>query len=41
MALRECDDKHESTPMHKMNIYGNAVIDDIASCYALQPRDKR
>jgi len=28
--------------MHKMSIiYSNAVIDDIASYYASQPRDKR
>ena len=43
MALRAYrDDKRESTTMHKMSvIYSNAVIDDIASYYASQPRDKR
>jgi len=43
MALRAYrDDKRESTTMHKMSvIYSNAIIDDIASYYASQPRDKR
>jgi len=43
MALRAYrDDKRESTTMHKMSIiYSNAVIDDIASYYASQPRGKR
>jgi len=43
MALRAYrDDKRESTTMHKMSVvYSNAVIDDIASYYASQPRDKR
>lgn len=43
MALRAYrDDKRESTTMHRMSIiYSNAVIDDIASYYASQPRDKR
>jgi cytochrome c553 len=43
MALRAYrDDKRESTTMHKMSVvYSNAVIDDIASYYANQPRDKR
>jgi cytochrome c553 len=43
MALRAYrDDKRESTTMHKMSIiYSNAVIDDIASYYTSQPRDKR
>ena len=43
MALRAYrDDKRESTTMHKMSIiYSNAVIDDIASYYASQQRDKR
>lgn len=40
MALRSYrDDKRESTTMHKMSvIYSNAIIDDIASYYASQPR---
>ena len=40
MALRAYrDDKRESTTMHKMSvIYSNAIIDDIASYYASQPR---
>jgi cytochrome c553 len=43
MALRSYrDDKRESTTMHKMSvIYSNAIIDDIATYYASQPRDKR
>ena len=43
MALRAYrDDKRESTTMHKMSVvYSNAIIDDIASYYASQPRDKR
>jgi cytochrome c553 len=43
MALRAYrDDKRESSTMHRMSvIYSNAVIDDIASYYASQPRDKR
>jgi len=43
MALRAYrDDKRESTTMHKMSvIYSNAIIDDIATYYASQPRDKR
>ena len=43
MALRAYrDDKRESTTMHRMSIiYSNAIIDDIASYYASQPRDKR
>jgi cytochrome c553 len=43
MALRAYrDDKRESSTMHKMSIvYSNAVIDDIASYYASQPREKR
>lgn len=43
MALRAYrDDKRESTTMHKMSvIYSNAIIDDIASYYASQARDKR
>jgi cytochrome c553 len=43
MALRAYrDDKRESTTMHRMSIiYSNAVIDDIASYYASQPREKR
>ncbi|MBI3041695.1 MAG: c-type cytochrome [Betaproteobacteria bacterium] len=43
MALRAYrDDKRESTTMHKMSIiYSNAIIDDIASYYASQQRDKR
>jgi len=43
MALRAYrDDKRESTTMHKMSVvYSSAVIDDIASYYANQPRDKR
>ena len=43
MALRAYrDDKRESTTMHKMSIvYSNAIIDDIASYYAGQSRDKR
>jgi len=43
MALRAYrDDRRESTTMHRMSvIYGNAIIDDIASYYASQPRDKR
>ena len=43
MALRAYrDDKRESTTMHRMSIvYSNAVIDDIASYYASQPRNKR
>lgn len=43
MALRAYrDDKRESTTMHKMSIiYSNAIIDDVASYYASQPRDKR
>ena len=43
MALRAYrDDKRESTTMHRMSIiYSNAVIDDIASYYASQPRGKR
>lgn len=43
MALRAYrDDKRESSTMHRMSvIYSNALIDDIASYYAGQPRDKR
>ena len=43
MALRAYrDDKRESTTMHKMSIiYSNAIIDDIATYYASQPRAKR
>ena len=43
MALRSYrDDKRESTTMHKMSvIYSNAIIDDIATYYASQPRAKR
>ena len=43
MALRAYrDDKRESTTMHKMSIiYSNAIIDDIATYYASQPRGKR
>jgi cytochrome c553 len=43
MALRSYrDDKRESSTMHKMSIiYSNAIIDDIATYYASQPRDKR
>jgi cytochrome c553 len=43
MALRAYrDDKRESTTMHKMSvIYSNALIDEIASYYASQPRAKR
>jgi cytochrome c553 len=43
MALRAYrDDKRESTTMHRMSIvYSNAVIDDIASYYASQARNKR
>jgi len=43
MALRAYrDDKRESSTMHRMSIiYSNAVIDDIASYYSSQPRDKR
>jgi cytochrome c553 len=43
MALRAYrDDRRESTTMHKMSIiYSNAVIDDISTYYASQPRDKR
>ena len=42
MALRAYrDDKRESSTMHRMSIiYSNAVIDDIASYYASQPRAK-
>jgi cytochrome c553 len=40
MALRAYrDDKRESTTMHKMSVvYSNAIIDDLASHYASQPR---
>ena len=43
MALRAYrDDKRESSTMHRMSvIYSNAVIDDIASYYASQPRGRR
>jgi len=43
MALRAYrDDKRASSTMHRMSaIYSNAIIDDIASYYASQPRDKR
>jgi cytochrome c553 len=43
MALRSYrDDKRESTTMHKMSmIYSNAIIDDIATYYASQPRARR
>jgi cytochrome c553 len=43
MALRAYrDDKRESTTMHRMSIvYSNAIIDDIASYYASQSREKR
>lgn len=43
MALRAYrDDKRESSTMHKMSIiYSNAIIDDIASYYASQSREKR
>ncbi len=43
MALRAYrDDKRESTTMHRMSIvYSNAIIDDITSWYASQPRQKR
>lgn len=43
MALRAYrDDKRESTTMHRMSaIYSNAIIDDIASYYASQSRNKR
>jgi len=43
MALRAYrDDKRENSTMHKMSIiYSNAVIDDMASYYAGQPRAKR
>jgi cytochrome c553 len=43
MALRAYrDDKRESSTMHRMSvIYSNAIIDDIASYYASQARDKR
>jgi cytochrome c553 len=43
MALRAYrDDRRESSTMHRMSvIYSNAIIDDIASYYASQPRDKR
>lgn len=43
MALRAYrDDKRENSTMHRMSvIYSNAIIDDIASYYASQPRGKR
>lgn len=43
MALRAYrDDKRESSMMHKMStVYSNAIIDNIASYYASQPRDPR
>jgi cytochrome c553 len=39
MALRSYrDDRRESSAMHRMSsIYSNAIIEDIASFYAIQP----